>query len=298
MTDPATTGTSRARLSVGRRLAWLGALVSLVVLIVSGYFLARRIADYNASLDRKIYYFIEGDKTEFTFRGKPVTITDELNDNGEGHVIVRYADDTLRLPVQVPNRFPLPGLKRHADWLRVQLFADGTGLTHEQFEQGVNSGQIPTRLVIVTRNPLSEEVREGRFDLEPADSWGWGEVRRDRWTFTFHELLPEGGFKSHTLRFPESGASFYRRQVKADLAGEPPPKRRDDELAEGTWEYQAALRLMNRRPGITTEQQGLRNAGWTLPAASASMILLMVCLAFALAPSREPSQANPARDDA
>lgn len=287
MTDPASTGTNNARVSTGKRIAWLGALVSLVVLVVSGYALAHRIADYNKALERRIYYFIEGDKPEFTFNAKPVAITDELDDTGEGDVIVNYDGDELRLPVQVPSEHPFPGLQRHADWLRIQLFADGTGLTHEQFEQGIDSGEIQTRLVIVTRNPLSDEVREGRFDLETPDNWAWGEVRRDRWTFSFHELLAEGGFESHTLRFPESGASFYRRKVNADLAGEPIPERREGELVEGTWQFQAALRLMNRRPGITTEQQALLNAGWSLPAASASMILLMVFIAFALAPSRE-----------
>lgn len=269
-----------------RRLAWAGAALSVVVLFLSGFVLAKRIAAYNDSLDRKIYYFIEGDKTEFTFADRPVRVTDELNEAGEGEVIVTYGADQLRLPVQIPRDLPLPGLERHADWLRIQLFADATGMTYDQFEADVDAGKIPLRLVVVTRNPLSEAVRDGRFDLQHAENWGWGEVRRDRWTFTFHELLPEGGFASHTLRFPESGASFYRRQVQADLAGEPPPKRRDDELAEGTWEYQAALRLMNRRPGITTEHQGLRNAGWTLPVASGSIISLIVCLAFALAPTR------------
>ena len=44
-----------------RRLAWAGAALSVVALFVSGYALAKRIADYNESLDRKIYYFIEGD---------------------------------------------------------------------------------------------------------------------------------------------------------------------------------------------------------------------------------------------
>ncbi len=209
------------------------------------------------------------------------------DDAGEGEVTVRYGHDALTLPVQIPQKFSFPGLERHADWFRVQMFAESTGMNQDEFEAKINAGEIKPRLVIVTRNPHSETTKDGRFDLETSESWGWGEVRRDLWTFTFHEFLRDGGFSIETLRFPESGASFYRRQVKADLAGEPLPVRPDDELKEGSWQYQAALPLMNRRPGITTEQQGLRNAGWTLPAASASMIALMVFLAFALAPSRE-----------
>ena len=293
MTDPATTGATTENPRRARRVAWLGAIVSLIVLVVSGWVLAQRIADYNEALDRPMFGFIQGDKTEFAFSGRPVAITDELNEAGEGDVIVTYGDEPLRLTVQVPRKYAFPGLQRHADWFRVQMFADATGLSYDEFESRIDSGDIMPRVVIVTRNPHSETTKEGRFDLEPAENWGWGEVRRDRWSFTFHELLPEGGFESQTLRFPESGASFYRRQVKADLAGEPLPVRPDDELAEGTWQYQAALPLMNRRPAITTEQQALRNAGWTLPAASVSMIMLMVCLAFALAPTREQVERRP-----
>ncbi len=268
-------------------IAWSGVLVSLVVLVISGYILAQRIGEYNKANARPIYSFIQGDKTDFTFRDRPVTIRADLNDAGEGEVLVTYADATLHLPVQIPQAYAFPGLERYADWFRVQMFAESSGMSFAEFEARINSGEIEPRLVIVTRNPHSKTTREGRFELEPAKNWGWGEVRRDKWTFGFYEFLPEGGFSTETLRFPESGASFYRRQVKADLAGDPPPERADDELREGSWQFQAALPLMNRRPGITTEQQGLRNAGWTLPAASASMIALMVFLAFALAPSRE-----------
>ena len=54
----------------------------------------------------------------------------------------------------------------------------------------------------------------------------------------------------------------------------------------------AAIPLMNRPPSITNEQQALRNAGWTLPVASSSVIVLMLSLAFAFAPSRRKPQAN------
>jgi hypothetical protein len=82
-----------------------------------------------------------------------------------------------------------------------------------------SAGEIETRLVAVVRTPFGAEAGEGLFDLETEEDWGWGEVRRDRWAFTFHEFLPAGGWRSETLRFPESGKAFYRRQVEAEQAG-------------------------------------------------------------------------------
>ncbi len=225
-------------------------------------------------------------------------ITDELDEQGEGDVIITYADDTLRLPVQIPQPLPFPGLARHADWFRIAQFAEGTGIDFEEFERRLAAGEITPRLVVVTRNPFTVERDETRFGLEHEQDWGWGEVRRDLWTFSFHELLPEGGFASHTLKFPESGARFYRRQIKAERAGLPPPVRDEDELKEGTWEFQAALPLMKRPPGITKERQALREAGWTLPVASASIIALIACIAIALAPTREQVDRRVAARDA
>jgi len=211
---------------------------------------------------------------------------------------VSYAGDTLRIPVQIPQPLPLPGLERHAEWLRVAQFAEGSAMGYAEFVRRFDAGEIPARLVIVTRNPLSGEGDEPKFGLEHGEGWGWGEVRRDRWTFTFHELLAEGGFASHTLKFPEPGSSFYRRQIRAEREGLPPPVRDPDELREGSWEFQAALPLMRRPPGITKERQALREAGWTLPTASGSIIGLIACLAIALAPSREQVERRVAARDA
>jgi Na+/proline symporter len=49
---------------------------------------------------------------------------------------------------------------------------------------------------------------------------------------------------------------------------------------------------MNRPPSITNEQQALRNAGWTLPVASASVVVLMISLGFAFAPTRKTGKAD------
>ena len=263
------------------------AALATAALLVSAWQLARRIEAWNADNGRQIFYFFPVETTTFEFAGRPIEVSDELNDAGEGDVIVTYAGDTLRIPVAIPNELPLPGLSRHAGWLRFHVFAPAKKRqSFEEFEADLESGAITQRLVAVVRTPFAEPTKEGLFGLETEENWGWGEVRRDRWAFTFHEFLPSGGWRSETLRFPESGKAFYRRQVEADKKGLPAPTRRDDELKEGTWQYDAAIPLMNRPPAITSEQQALRNAGWTLPVASASVVIIMISLGFAFAPVR------------
>lgn len=271
----------------GRLFFFVLACASLATLIVSAWTLANRIERWNETNGRQLYYFFPINTTLFTFNGSPVEITDELDEQGNGEVLVSYAGETLRVPVSIPNDLPLPGLARHSSWLRFNAFgAPEKGQSFEDFRAALDEGRVRPRLVAVVRTPHAEPTREGNFDLETEEDWGWGEVRRDRWVFTFHEFLPGGGWRSETLRFPESGNAFYRRQVKAEREGLPPPTRRDDELKEGTWQLDAAIPLMNRPPSITNEQQALRSAGWTLPVASVSVVVLMVSLAFGLAPRR------------
>lgn len=270
----------------GRPIPLAIAGLSLLTLGYSSWSLGQRIEQWNEAEGDPVYYFMSVGLTSFTFAGKPVTITDDINERGEGEVVVTYADETLRIPVAIPNDLPLPGLVRHEGWLRLHVFAEASGMTYPEFADALDAGDITSRLVAVVRTPHAEPTKDGLFDLETEEDWGWGEVRRDRWSFTFHEFLPGGGWNSETLRFPESGKAFYRRQVKADREGLPPPARRSDELEEGSWQFSAAIPLMNRPPSITNEQQALRNAGWTLPVASTSVVTLMLSLAFAFAPKR------------
>jgi hypothetical protein len=149
------------------------------------------------------------------------------------------------------------------------------------------AGELPLRCVIVVRDPNPGVGDEARFDLEvEPDNWGFGEVMRNRWTFRFYELLEDGTIERSERVMPESGASFYRRQVRAYQRGEAPPERAENELREGTWRWDAALQLMPRPPAITKENQALVYAGWTLPVASLSALGLLLGVAFGLAPDR------------
>ncbi|MEO1511044.1 MAG: hypothetical protein AAFU70_03135, partial [Planctomycetota bacterium] len=156
-----------------------------------------------------------------------------------------------------------------------------------EFRELVRTGDIPLRCVVVTRVPQPGTAEDGRFNLEiDPEDWGWGETMRDRWRFVFYELLPAGGIETTELKFPESGKSFYRRRVEAYRKGLPEPERDPTELDEGTWQWDAALRVMPRPPAITHEEQALLSAGWTLPAASLGALGFVVSLAFAFAPQR------------
>lgn len=272
------------------------AAVATAALIISSWQLAKRIEAWNETNGRAFFYFFPVETTRFTFSGKPVEIADDLNDAGEGDVVIDYGDDTLRIPVPIPNDLPLPGLSRHADWLRFHVFAGAEkNQSFEEFRDAMDDGEITSRLVAVVRSPFAASVKDGLFGLETDKDWGWGEVRRDRWAFTFFEFLPEGGWRTETLRFPETGKAFYRRQIKAEKEGLPPPVRRDDELKEGTWQFDAAIPLMNRPPPITSEMQALRSAGWTLPVASASIVAIMFGLGFAFAPGRSKAAPDAAQ---
>jgi hypothetical protein len=241
-------------------------LICLGLFILSLVSLGSRIRAFNARPGRHAYAFIPLDVRAFTFAGKPVTLTD---DDGPGGTVVsaKYGDATLRLPASVaPLPATLPGLARHADWLRVLRFADRGTDSSQEFQQRLNQGK--DRLVIVVRRP--------RTTADPRT----GEVPAGDWVFDFHELKPEGGFATHTLRMPKS-------------KGDKTPKA--DELQPNTWEIDAARTLMPQnppdslnfgRPTASFKDDALKSAGWTLPAAVLSVLGLVACLAVLLAPRR------------
>ncbi len=273
-----------------RGIWWAMVAASLVLVVVAGYNLAQRIGDYYRQVKHPLFAYIEVASTDFTFAGRPVRI-EEVADEGDGEPALRitYGEHELMLDVVIPPKHPLPTLfDRQREWFAMVFFADRSGMTLAQFENGIASDEIRPRLGIVTRTPFGiEPIKEPRFDsIEREHNWSSGDVERDRWRFDFYELKRDGTIEHEIKRWPESGGSFLRRRVNADLKGDPEPKRADDEIAEYTWEYGAALKVTNRPPAITLEKQALLNAGWTLPAAAAGFLLLVVSFFFAIAPPR------------
>ncbi len=263
--------------------------VSLVMLVISVVLLAGRVRAYNESAIQSLFAYIEVNNPSFRFQDRAVELSDTVDGEGRPFLRIAYGPDELLIPVAVETRQKLPAFfARHSDWMRMVFFADRSGMDMRTFEDKIAGDEIPARLVVVTRTPFgADPAKDALFGLEQEQNESTAEVRRDRWLFDFYELNPEGGFTVHQpLRFPESGSSLLRRQNQAKLRGEPIPERNPGELEERTWQYGAALKVMPRAPAITFENQALRAAGWTLPAASASVLGLMFGVFFALAPQR------------
>jgi hypothetical protein len=136
---------------VARGIAAIAAVLSMVVFVLSVLALAGRIKDYNAGLGRTLFAFREVHDRAFEFAGRPVSITDE-DRTGQSVVVVKYGERELRLlaPEAIkPGPAQMPGLVRHADWLRVLRFAPFPGGDRETFLRHLDEGK--DRLAIVTR---------------------------------------------------------------------------------------------------------------------------------------------------
>jgi hypothetical protein len=248
----------------GRKIAWTTAAASVAVLAVSVTLMVQRVRRFHQEHPRQVFAFRPLDDREFKFAGKTVVITDDKSDAEHLKVIVAYGEDRLDVPVSVPPRYDLPGLKSHEEWMRVVRFGAASGLSPEQFQESLDAGK--DRLAIVTRTPAPG-----------VDPRTWGTAWRSNWVFDFYELVPQGGFFHERLRYPtKSGAA----------------KPVEGELHENTWEFQAALLLIPKEGadiGPTRNFYGdaLAAANWTLPASAFSGLVAALSVAFALAPRRK-----------
>ena len=293
MMSTPTTGTNTMTTSESkpgpRTNLWIIAGLSLVLLAVSSFALAKRIEHFNQDRDAPLFSFRDVSEDAFLFMGNEFRM-EELDIDDKPYIKVNYGTDELLLPVVIPPRQPLPTIfDRQREWMSMMIMADRAGMTLDAMESQIDSGEIVPRLILATRTPFgTESAKEKRFDsIEHEKNWSWGEVRRDLWLFDFYEMNPDGTITVHEpQRFPESGKSLLRRQNYAKLKGEPIPEREPGELVEYSWQYGAAIKLTPRPPAITMENQALRAAGWTLPTAAASVLILIASVFFAIAPAR------------
>lgn len=261
------------------RTAWLAAcILSLVTVVVLGYFMAVRLNDYNKTSGREIYVFQPIFAREFKWDDQMVSFTDEVDADGADVVVLQYGDDTIRLRSGLRSLHEeIPGLQRHESWLKVLRFAPRSGMSIEELQAAIDAGTAEERLAVVVR-----------LQRPGVDQDSFGRVMRGDWRFQFVELMPEGGFKEDVFLFPESERAFNRRVSSARRAGEPIPERRDDELVFGTWQFDASLHVMPKG-GPPTPQFGrgaMDALGWTLPAATILFFISAISLAMAFAPER------------
>ncbi|MCA9287518.1 MAG: hypothetical protein KDA05_02975 [Phycisphaerales bacterium] len=267
--------------------------MSLAALVTSVALLAQAIAAYQAREGRRQFYYSPIESAEFSFRGLPVRVREEVDDLGRGQVIVAYAQAELRLEVQIPNPNPLPLIVRQQDWFRIMAWADGTGMNADEFEEARRTGERPEHVVIVTRS------------LAPGSPAGsWGDIWRGEWVFNIYSLVPpapsadadpaaspsagQGGFEHERWEYPESPRAYNRRVDAARLRGDPVPERNPRELREGTWQHGAAMLVMpsGSAPPYTFNRGVLLENRHLVAIASIAILALMVSVAIALAPSR------------
>lgn len=264
------------------RTTWLLiAAASLAVMLGCIYLMSKRIAKFHHDNPRDIYAFKTIDAEEFQYAGHTVSIEQEKLDaeheekaraaGSAGFVVLKYGDSLERIRVEIPNtqspgRDKIPGLKRYEDWLKVLRMANTNGQSPESFMKRLDTGEIPDRLIIVTRIPFPGSDRDT-----------WGEVWKKDWQFDFRELTPDGTIRKYErLNYPTT------RGVQ-----EPKPR----ELHENTWQFQAALQLMPQAgqigPTHNFFNNGIAAAGWTMPAAAFSGLLATIALVFGLGPQRK-----------
>jgi len=263
-----------------RPIPLAAALLALAVVIVSCVIMARRIVAYNAEQGRVTYMQSEVEAREFTFAGRPVTLTDRPADEAPpyGLVEITYGPDALTLPVTMPSleySEQFPGLERHADWLRIVRFAELTGRSYRELMDAIERGEERDRLVIVAKSP--------RPGVNPET---WGRVWRKDWVFDFYELNPEGGFAHERFAYPTVRTAAQQEQRRAEeAAGEGGLP----ELDTRSWQFQIATLLMpeGSAPRIIAGDSPLVAAGWTFPTAVVCVLAAVGGFVLAFAPPKQ-----------
>lgn len=250
--------------------------LTLALLLAGGVFAwigFNRLAEANRTSEKELFVFQVLDDREFQFARRPVRIIDWADERGEG-VDIHFGDEILRLLAPFPSASSqLPGLVRHDRWLRVLRFAPRRGVSMEELERRIASGELSDRLTVVVVLP-----RPG------SDPETWAKVWHREITFDVYEFLGDGSIVHERFDYPESDRSLARRQAKARREGRPIPQRSPTDLVEGTWQYHAALLAIpkGREPTPRFIADGWESAGWPLPTAMACVGLACLTLIFGL----------------
>jgi hypothetical protein len=249
-----------------RAIALLFAAAGLTSMAISGLSLSKRVARFNDAADHKLYAFAPFDSASFSFRDKPVTVTD-VEIDGIRRLIVDYNGDKISLVATLSNPVKLPDLKSHEDWMAIFRIADATGMDFDELTRQMKAGEIKPRLVLVARTP------------RPGTDGGWAQTLRKDWVFDFYEFKEEGGFAHERWNYPSARVG---------------QKAGPDELQPGTWQFEAALRLMPRSaPTLTFRDNAISNPGWELRTFAVGGVAFAFGLAFAIAPRKRTAATAP-----
>ncbi len=241
-----------------RPLALVGLFVSMAALLVSVGLMSRKVNAYYATSEHTLWMFDPVSDREFTYAGRPVSITDEDTPDGRVVVNVRYGDSIERINATIPPLpAQVPGLARHQDWFRALRFAEHGKRDFREAKREIDAGEIKDRMVLVVRRPPP--------GMNPD---ALGRVAQKEWMFDLYELKPEGGFAIQRLGWPES-----EREARARGASGQGPN--TSKLQEGTWQYYAALMVMPIKPTPRFTGDAVRAMGWTLPSASFSALAVV-----------------------
>ncbi|MDX2116907.1 MAG: hypothetical protein SFY96_01850 [Planctomycetota bacterium] len=267
-------------MTLTRPIAWTVAAAAALTLTVSAVSMGSRVSDYYKKNPPIRFAFMPVGLTEFGFANRPVRVEDTTTKDDAGADVpairISYGDDVITLKASIPGHPQLPLLARHEDWFRIVRFADATGTSIDGMLDKIRKGEVPDRLVAVTRTP-----RLGpRAGVSGAAAESEREQKRRDWTFDFWEFKPSGGFAHQQLNFPTT--KRYEQP-------------REGELREDTWQWQAALQVMpsGTAPKYKFTNDGLRAMGWTLPATSGSILALLISLMIAGAPRRRAGASEP-----
>ena len=234
------------------------ATLSAAIFVVSGVAMFQRVKAYNATELPERPYFMPVEATEFTFANRPVRF-EYLQSAGEtpNTIRVTYGDaDPINIRETIPNEISaVPDLRRHEEWLRVFRMIMIRGTSIEEALEAVDRDELNDRLVMVVLRPPAG-----------ADTGGWGRIWTHEYRFDLYEFTENGSIVLETLKYPS------KRNP-----GDPVP---EGELAEGTWQYDAAMESMP--PVYRAEPVDNQNAslalGWTFPVAGTSSLAGMVAL--------------------
>lgn len=260
-------------MSGSNKLGWVLALMFSVLTVYSIYRMSFKVDSYNKQ-SRFAHYRVQVIGTrEFQAFGRPVTLTDEAEEK-LSYLRIRYGSVERRVPVKSPPVMNIPTMGIYDEWAKVLEMHE---VARDQAGENIDvpgSGRV---VLVCRRTP------EG---YDPAT---WGTVFRDAWTFDVHEFNADGSITDSSFRWPrgELGEMTLDKLVKQGnpqavaLAAIP-------ELAERSWQYQAALHVIPKLnvPKYRFQNDAVSAMGWTLPTAGFGGLGLIIGLCMGFAPRR------------